>query len=199
MGIFFHVAGLRPPHIMPPPATGVDIIDNSNIVYNGHIGIIVYIVTAHVRPSYIRPGEKGPVIGRRPVTVPGFTNLNIGPYGCPAIISAIFSPGDPCRGPVIPWHPHPSIGIIIKPIAIMKRRPSPVVVGEPGPAVRRKNPMPRSSIRPEPCTDRSGYPYITIPVIIHPGSVRCELLIKNLKADRSLSAGGVNGEEQRHG
>jgi hypothetical protein len=135
MSIFFHIAGLRSPHIMPPPTTGINIIDNSNIVYNSHIGVIMYIVTAHVRSVYIGPGEKGPVIGRRPVTVPGFTNLNIGPYGCPAIISAIFSPGDPRWRPVVPRHPHPSIGIIIKPVAIMKRRPSPVVIGEPGPTV----------------------------------------------------------------
>ena len=146
-------------------------------------------IIIYVGPGYIAPGNKGPIVCGRAIGTPGRTNFDVRPDRRPAIVPAIFSPGYPGRCPVIPGNPHPAVTVIIKPITIVERSPTPVIIRNPGPSIRRKHPVSRASIRTKSRADGSRYPHISVLIIIHPRSIRRKLVVKNLEAYGSLGPG----------
>ncbi len=66
----------------------------------------------------------------------------------------------------------------------MERGPSPVVIGYPCPAIIGIYPAAIAGIGPEICGGKPVSPYIPVPGIIDPGTVRFQLVVKGLKAYR---------------
>jgi hypothetical protein len=106
----------------------MNIINDGNVFNHGNIRIVVNIIIVHIGSAHVSPGHKSPVINRGPVGIPGRGNLDVGSDGSPAIIATGFAPGNPGRCPIISGHPHPSIHIVVKPVPIVKRSPSPAVI-----------------------------------------------------------------------
>jgi hypothetical protein len=146
------------------------------------------IIIAHIDIGDMFPWAESPIVDRRPVSTKGDADINSRPYGRPAIIAPVFSPGDPGRSPFISRRPHPSIGIVVKPVPIMKGGPAPTVIGYPGPAFLCVDPVSAAAIRTE-ATASCGNPYISIIRVAHPGAIRAELIIKDLEADACLCMG----------
>ena len=124
MSKFFHILWLRAAYIAASPNCR-DIIDNGYPIYDRDTIDVRYIVIANPGACDVAMRDKGPAIDRRTVIN---SKADPRPNGRPAIIVTIFTPGHPGRRPVIIRKPHPAIVLIIKPVAIVKWRPSPGIV-----------------------------------------------------------------------
>jgi len=146
VGKSFHIGRNGASVISTAAPTRPDIIDHGNFIDHCRVADIIYIIVAHIYIGYPVAGTKIPVIIRRPVAGERDTDIDMRPHGSPAIITSVFSPGDPCRGPFITGRPHPSIRVVIKPVAIMKCSPAPAIIGYPGPAIFRIDQVPPGPI-----------------------------------------------------
>jgi hypothetical protein len=174
MGIFLHILRIGTTHVgsMTGSASpAVNIVNHGNIINNCCAVDIRHIIIVDINAGYTFTGHKIPIISRGSVTSPD-ADVDSGSYWRPAIIMVIFPPGHPCGSPLIAGSPHPSIRIVVKPVAIMKRRPAPIVIGNPGPAILRVNPISAAAIGPETMTDRSRNPHISVFRVTHPGPIR---------------------------
>lgn len=188
MGISCDIVRCGSTQIGSSTSAPIDIINNRYIINYGRIMYVAHIIVAHVDTGNAVAGTEGPVVCGRPVTAEGDADIHPWAHGCPAIVTAIFAPGDPGRGPFIAGRPHPSVGIVVEPVAIMKRRPAPAIAGNPDPAFVCINPMSAGAVGAKAAAS-CRYPYIPIIRIIHPGAIRAELIIKDLEADAGLSLG----------
>lgn len=125
MGKSFHMIRLRPPQISAATTTPVHIVDHGNIVDDRRVPNIRNIIITHPRTHDMLARTKIPVPHRRPVTPERNPDIDPRPHRSPAVITLIFPPGHPGRSPLIARHPHPPIGIVIKPVPIMECRPTP--------------------------------------------------------------------------
>src|SRR5258708_11509419 len=188
MGISCYIIRRGSTQVCSSATSPIDIIDNRYIIDDGRSMDVLNIIIAHVDIGNMVAGTKDPIVGRWPVTAEGDADIYPGSYGRPAVIASVLSPGDPGRGPFISRHPHPSIVIVVEPVAIMKRRPTPAITRYPGPAFVSIDPVPAGAILTEIAAS-CRHPYISIIRIIHPGAIRAELIIKDLEADAGLSLG----------
>jgi hypothetical protein len=118
--------------------TTIDIVDHGNIIYDGGV---MHIIVAHIDIGDMFPRTENPIASRRTIGVECNANVYPRTYRSPAIVAAVFTPGDPSRRPFISRNPHPPIGIVVEPVAVMEWRPAPTIIGQPGPAVVRIHPV----------------------------------------------------------
>src|SRR5690606_2129878 len=113
-----------------------------NIGVVDHGSLIIYlinvpsgdVVVMDVSTYQSFPGDKDPIVA-------GDIHRHVNTYarhqGSPSIIIPVAPPIDPGRTPFITWYPSPTEVIIKIPPSIVKGRPSPVIVRDPGVAVSR--------------------------------------------------------------
>lgn len=198
MGKSFHIGRLGPAEISTS-VPSVDIIDDGDIIDDRGSTNVPDIVIADVHAGDTFPGTKDPIAGGRPVSA--VSNADVYPWTDrrPTVIASVFSPGHPCRGPFVSRHPHPSIRVIIKPVAIVEGGPAPAVIRDPCPSVLRIYPVAARAVRSEPCA-RARHPYIAIIGIADPGAIWAQLIVEYLEtyADlgtRLLRQGWQEGSE----
>ena len=184
MGKSFHIACLGSPEIRAP-ISPVDIVNHRNIIDDRGIMYIPDIIITDIHTGDTVSRTKIPIICRRPVSAVSNANVYPGTDGRPTIIASILAPGDPGRSPFISRHPHPSIRIIIEPVAIMESGPTPTVIRDPCPSIIRIHPMTSRAIGSEsaPCI---RYPHIAVIRIADPGTERAQLIIEHLKTHVDL-------------
>lgn len=145
MGKSFHISCLRSLNIrMPIPS--VHIVDDGDIVNDRGVADIVYIIVADIDAGDMLPGTKIPISRRWTIGAIGDADVYAGTDGRPTIIAAVFAPGDPGRSPFITRGPHPSIRVVIEPIAVVEGSPAPAIIGYPGPAILRIDPVTAGAI-----------------------------------------------------
>jgi hypothetical protein len=127
MGKSFHISWLGTPKISMP-ISPVDIVNDRNIIDDRSIVYIPDIIIADIYAGDTFSRAKIPIICRRSVSAVNNADVYPRTDGRPTVIAAILAPGDPCRGPFISRHPHPAIGVIIEPVAIVESSPAPVVI-----------------------------------------------------------------------
>lgn len=150
------------------PIPPVDIVDDGDIIDDRGV---TYIIIADIDAGDMRSGAGDPITCRRAISAECHADVYTRPDGRPAIVPAIFAPGDPGGRPIVSGHPHPSISVVIKPVAIVESGPAPTVVGYPGPAVFRIHPVTTGAIRPETGAG-SRHPNIAVVRIADPGAKR---------------------------
>ena len=184
MGISCHICWFRTPQISVTTSP-VDIIDDGDIVDDRGIMDIPDVIVAYVDAIDMFSGAKGPIVGWGPVTAERDADIYPRSHRRPAIITSGFAPGHPGWRPLISRSPHPAIGVIVKPVAIMKGSPAPFVARYPCPAFIGVDPISIGPIRAKVAA-RSGNPYISIIRVVHPIAIRAQLVIKDLEADVGL-------------
>lgn len=198
MGKSFHIGRLRPAEISTS-IPSVDIVDDSDIIDDRGSMHVPDIIIADVHAGDTLSRTKDPIIGRRPVSA--VSNADVYPWTDrrPTIVASVFPPGHPCRGPFISRYPHPSIRVIIEPVAIVEGGPAPAVIRDPCPSFLRIYPVTARAVRSESCA-RARHPYIAIIRIADPGAVWAQLIVEYLEtyADlgtRRLRQGWQEGSE----
>jgi hypothetical protein len=184
MGKSFHIGRLRSPEIsMPIPP--VYIVNDSDVIDDRGIMDIPDIVIADVHAGDTLPRTKGPIMRRRPVA--GISNADVYPWTDrrPTIITTVFAPCDPCRSPFVTRYPHPSIRVIIEPVAIVEGGPTPTIIRDPCPSVGCIHPMTTCAVRSETGAC-ARHPYITVIRVAHPGAERTKLIVEHLETDAGL-------------
>jgi hypothetical protein len=148
------------------------IINYGRIVDDRDIVRIVDIIVIDVPSAEIPVSDKCPLIVGNVIAIAVcHIDADSGSYRCPAVIISGSSPGDPSRAPFVTRNPDGSVIGIVIPAAIVKRRPSPCVIGNPGPSLVCIYPVSVCGIRRKPGI-HIGYPDITVIGVLDPGSIR---------------------------
>src|SRR5690606_19323875 len=98
----------------------------------------------------------------------------------PAIVATTAPPRNPSRSPFVIWDPSPSIPIRVHPSPVVERRPSPLVMRDPSVAIFCHYPVSVGRIGHE-IGASIRQPDITVVRIVHPFSVRGQLIVKQLE------------------
>lgn len=168
VGKSFHIGGLRSSQISMSVAP-VYIVDDSDIIDHGGSMYITHIVIADIDAGDMLPWTEVPITGRRAIGGECNADVHTRTYRRPAVITAIFAPGDPGRGPLVSRHPYPSVRIIIEPVAVVECGPAPAVIGYPCPTILRVHPVATGAIRAEAGAG-AGHPYVSVVGIADPGA-----------------------------
>ena len=128
MGKSFYIGRLRSPEISMP-ISSIDVIDNGDIIDHRGSMHIAHVVVADIDAGDMLPGAEGPITCRGTISAECNADVYTRSNRRPAIVTAVFAPGDPGRRPFISRHPYPSISVVIEPVAVVKRSPAPAVVG----------------------------------------------------------------------
>src|ERR1051326_6755179 len=114
------------------------------------------------------------------------SNAHAGAHWRPAAISSATSPHHPGGSPVIIGNPNPAVKRIEHPAAVVERSPSPRIIRDPCPAHIGITPVAVRIIRRETCVAHR-HPHITVTRIVYPCSVGRKLIVKHLHAYAELS------------
>ncbi len=139
-------------------------------------------MAVHVTVVHVLVGKEGPVSGRQ---VDVDVDMETGAHGCPSVVAATTSPGDPGWCPFITGNPGPPEVIVVVPSAVVERSPSPGVVGDPGVAVIGHHPVAIGGVGME-VTPHVGDPYPAVSVVVDPSAVRSQLIVEDIEADTSV-------------
>jgi len=90
---------------------------------------------------------------------------------CPAIITTAAAPAHPRRSPFIARYPRPTVIVGIGPTSVVKRSPAPIVIRNPGIAIRGHYPMAAGSIGLE-ITIYVRKPNISVFGVVYPFPIR---------------------------
>src|SRR5688572_7280007 len=124
-------------------------------------------------------------------------NSHAGHKWGPPIVTTATSPCYPCRTPLRIGYPEPAVKIIKQPTTVVKRRPTPGVIGNPRVSVFRIDPIPVGSIGNK-ATVYSRDPDITMIAIVHPCSVGLKFIIKNLQRNPGLCFRRGDAQSSHH-
>src|ERR1051326_9159318 len=141
-------------HIGRPPAP-VDVrsVDNRRVINDRDIRRSIDVMAVEIGPAKIPLPDKRPVIGGDTIFPPrGDIDRNARPHRRPSVIPP--PPPPPPPPPRPPPLPPPATQtppkvVVISPPAVMKRRPTPGIIGGPCPAVISVDPMAVGTIRSE--------------------------------------------------
>ena len=102
----------------------------------------VYIVVVNVVSPKIVVSHKYPVIVVAIVVGVDTRIYSIsGAHRLPSVVAIGMSPVHPRRAPFVIRYPEPTVKRIVIPSPIMERRPPPIVIRHPGPAIPGVNPI----------------------------------------------------------
>lgn len=163
----------------------VGIVDDCCLVVNGRTVSVVISVHIAVIHSVVR--QKGPIVsGNMNVDI----DMNAGSHGCPPVITAATSPGNPGRSPLVAGNPCPSIIVIVIPSSVVERRPTPRVVRHPGVAVIGHHPISVGCVGVKVSSDIRN-PHPAISSVVDPSAVRPQFVVKDIEADSAIITVGV--------
>jgi len=128
-----------------------------------HIAIAVYVTGKDMSCR-----GKYPQVDRNAY---GDMHTYAGHHRSPAIITIAGAPFYPCGAPLIPWNPSPASIRGIDPSAVMKRCPTPIVVGDPGVAIFGHDPISVGIVWTE-ARRNVRKPNVTVVWVVLPKAVR---------------------------
>jgi hypothetical protein len=168
----FNIITGRTREIGLPAVIGMIMRDYCRMVDNVHHSRSGNAMSVHVAIGYISIRHEAPVsMGNSVVIIYRQVDSKARHQWSPSIVSTTASPGNPCRPPRGIRHPNPSVKIIEKPPAIMKRSPSPIVIRDPGVTILRVDPIAVGSVRHKTGIN-PWYPYVPVLAVVHPCTIR---------------------------
>lgn len=165
--------------------TVVIIVEDGGSMHHRPIAAVIEAVSVKIIVKDVLPGRKHPPVCGRVISpyIEMRVDQNPRPDGRPAIVITAVSPGNPGARPFITRRPEPSMVGIPEPTPVMKRRPAPGIVRNPYPAMAPvPHPVTARIVRPE-LPAQPGLPYLALPGVINPVTMRTEFMIKSLVRD----------------
>lgn len=174
----FHLSSLRSTYVVVV-VIHHGIVDDSGVVVYFYFGFVGSVVSIRVVVMDSVVGNKYPV-----ETWDIHTHLDgySWPQRSPAVVASTTSPVDPSRSPVVAGNPSPALEVVVEvPASIVKRCPSPVVIGHPSIAVFGHDPVSFGAVWMKIAAD-CRQPDVTVSSVFHPVSVGGKFIIEDLKA-----------------
>jgi hypothetical protein len=174
----FHFSSLRSTYVVVV-VIHHGIVDDSGVVVYFYFGFVGSVVPIRVVVMDAVVGNKYPVeTGDVYTHLDGYT----WPQRSPAVVSPATSPVDPSRSPVIAGDPSPALEIVVEvPASVVEWCPTPVVIGYPSIAVFGHYPVSLGAVGMKIAAD-CGEPDVAVSGIFYPVSVGRKFIIENLKA-----------------
>src|SRR5690606_34974854 len=146
----------------------VGVVDDRRTVINVHAVTVWCIVTINPRTSNVTLRYKYPMCGRDDHI---YRDTHARAQWSPAIVTTTATPVNPGRSPLVTGYPRPAVIVGIVPSAIVKRRPSPIVIRNPRVTIGSHHPVATGRIGLEISTG-IRQPDITIFRVVDPFTVR---------------------------